>query len=161
VGEALKRFFFPSFVESAFEKAIRFDRPWTQRLAWKRQWARYLTMILVGYLVLMGFYEWGAYKRAVQWYEIEPPPQGSLQAGKPVPDLDAPYYEWQIVGKPFYDRPAFWSKEACLKQIRADRSDPKLARIGSFVSGRRCIRKGVYDEGNPPEPTSYDDTDQD
>jgi hypothetical protein len=111
------------------------DLPWRERLGWKRAMRQNLCFVATGFLILATVYLWGAYKRSVQWYAIEPPPDISGGINGPLrPDSDAWLTEWTVKG-------VFWSKAACLQGIRrnAEAVQRLEDEVRSFVSAQRCI----------------------
>jgi len=98
-----------------------------------------LRFTVAGFLILSAVYLWGAYKRSVQWYAIEPPPDISGGIKGPLrPDSDAWLTEWTVKG-------VFWSKAACLQGIRREAeslsrgSGRREDEVRSFVDAQRCI----------------------
>lgn len=139
-----------------FERVHDRDLPWRARLGWKRVARQTLCFTAAGLLILVAFYMWGAYKRSVQWYEIEPPPDISGGIKGPLrPDSDAWLTEWTVKG-------VFWSKAACLQGIRREsevlRPTPSAGtasrledEVRSFVAAQRCISAN---SPHAPEPDS-------
>jgi len=144
-----------------FERVHDRGRPWQERLRWKRVARQTLCFTAAGFLVLAAFYMWGAYKRSVQWYAIEPPPDisGGINPLRLRPDSDAWLTEWTVKG-------VFWSKAACLQGIRREAAALTSGRgrmesgssrtedeVRSFVDAQRCI--GANNPHAPaPEPDS-------
>lgn len=98
-----------------------------------------LCFTAVGLTILAGSYLWGTYKRSIQWYAIEPPPDISGGISGPMrPDSDAWLTEWTVKG-------VFWSKAACLQGIRREAkalstgSGRREDEVRSFVDAQRCI----------------------
>jgi hypothetical protein len=123
------------FLERVHDRGI----PWRERLGWKRVARQTLCFTAAGFLILAAFYMWGAYKRSVQWYAIEPPPDISGGIKGPLrPDSDAWLTEWTVKG-------VFWSKAACLHGIRnevealSSGSGRMEDEVRSFVDAQRCI----------------------
>ena len=94
-----------------------------------------LCFTAAGFLILSAVYLWGAYKRSVQWYAIEPPPDISGGFNGPLrPDSSAWLTEWAVKG-------VFWSKAACLQGIRRNAAAVRGLEdeVRSFVAAQRCI----------------------
>jgi hypothetical protein len=118
-----------------FEGVHDRDLPWRARLGSQRQARQTLYFTALGCLILGTVYWWGAFKRSVQWYAIEPPPDVSAGINTPLrPDSDAWLTEWIVKG-------VFWSKAACLQGIRrnAEAVQGLEDEVRSFVSAQRCI----------------------
>jgi MFS family permease len=126
------------------------DLHWRARLGTRREARQILCFTALGFLILGTFYLWGAYKRSVRWYAIEPPPDTSAGINGPLrPDSSAWTRDWTVRG-------VFWSKDACLRGIRSEtRAAQRLEHeVRSFVAARRCI--AVRD---PRAPTQEPDSD--
>ena len=144
------------FLERAYDRG----RPWRERLGWKRVARQTVRWTAAGLLILAAFYSWGAYKRSVQWYAIEPPSDISGGLKTPMtPDLDAWLSEWAVKG-------VFWSKDACLQHLRRDveserklvNRDSRFGEYGAFIAGRRCIAARNPHAPDPePDSESLDD----
>jgi hypothetical protein len=109
---------------------LNLDRPWEENFA-----RQALCFTAAGFLILSAVYLWGAYKRSVQWYAIEPPPDISGGINGPLrPDSDAWLTDWTVKG-------VFWSKAACLQGIRRNAEAVRGLEdeVRSFVSAQRCI----------------------
>ena len=88
--------------------------PRRERFGWKRVARQTLCFTAAGLLILAAFYLRGAYKRSVQWYEVEPPLDfAGAVAGDARADLSASIRYWTVTG-------VFWTKDACLQHIRLE-----------------------------------------
>jgi hypothetical protein len=142
------------------EPGVRIQRAFDRGQPWqRRQGAKQTaTFLLVGLTICGGLRAWGAYKRATQWYEIEPPPDISngFDLNSPMrPDSKAFIAEWQYIG-------AFWTKSACLDSIRTDAAKAAGWRGAgaSFVSSRRCVPAKTPYIQMPEEDDSSSQTDE-
>jgi predicted DNA-binding transcriptional regulator AlpA len=137
-----------------FERVHDRTLPWQERLGWKRVARQTLCFTTAGFLILASFYLWGAYKRSVQWYEIEPPPDVSEGINTPLrPDSSAWIADWTLKG-------VFWSKATCVQGIRHDKEAARKLEdeVQSFVGARRCIKAN---SPYAPKPDSDWETSED